>query len=75
MDIRPLVYEGDVTEEGIYVRLALSGTESLNPQLLMKTIAEMNGRDTFQGHYIRKNLYTHSEKGREPLDKLFLAFR
>ncbi len=69
IDIRPLIFDARADAHSIRVRLALSGTQSLNPAFLMEKVSEIAGRG-FSGRIIRLELYCKKNDHLRALDIL-----
>lgn len=59
VDIRPMIYESDLREDGLFVRLASGSAENLKPELLLEAFFQANGKewDPFAFRVHRLELY------------------
>lgn len=59
VDIRPMIYESELREDGLFVRLASGSAENLKPELLLEAFFKANGQewDSFAFRVHRLELY------------------
>lgn len=72
INIRPLIYEMNVSEEHIQMLLAAGSEENLKPDLVMQAFLQYAGANSEETplHYHRVDVYAAAEDGFVPLDSL-----
>lgn len=72
INIRPLIYEMNVSEEHIQMLLAAGSEENLKPDLVMQAFLKYAGMDIEETpfHYHRIDVYAKDDNGFVPLENL-----
>ena len=72
INIRPLIYEMNETEENIQLFLAAGSEENLKPDLVMQALLKYAGMDIEETpfHYHRIDVYAKGDNGFVPLENL-----
>ena len=72
INIRPLIYEMNVSEEHIQMLLAAGSEENLKPDLVMQAFLKYAGMDIEKTpfHYHRIDVYAKGDNGFVPLESL-----
>lgn len=68
VDIKPMIYECFMKEEGLFLRLCTGSEENLKPNLVMQAFLTFMGVpvDALDLHYHRMEVYAKSSEGPEP---------
>ena len=63
MDIRPLIYQAAVTENGLVLKLAAGSADNLKPDLVMDAFYDWAGMSREPLHFHRLELFARTEDG------------
>ncbi len=71
VDIKPLIYKSEITDDYIYLFLATGSEQNLKPDLVMDAFQTYLGISQIPFHYHRLDVYARNETGElVPLEKL-----
>ena len=71
VDIKPMIYDIKIVENGVYMFLATGSEQNLKPDLVMDTFLKFIGADEMPLHFHRLDVYARDEAGNLlPLEKL-----
>ncbi len=65
-DIRPLIYQMELTKEGIYLQLAAGSAQNLKPELVMSALCRFAGIDEASMTWPRRRLEMYADLASEP---------
>ena len=60
-DIRPLIYQMELTKEGIYLQLAAGSAQNLKPELVMSALCRFAGIDEASMTWTRRRLEMYAD--------------
>ncbi len=63
VDIKPMIYDLKIVENGIYMFLATGSEQNLKPDLVMEAFLKFIGEEDIPLHFHRLDVYAHDEKG------------
>lgn len=64
-DIRPLIYQMELTKEGIYLQLAAGSAQNLKPELVMSALCRFAGIDEASMTWTRRRLEMYADLASE----------
>ena len=64
-DIRPLIYQMELTKEGIYLQLAAGSAQNLKPELVMSALCRFAGIDEASMAWTRRRLEMYADLASE----------